>query len=49
MALHTERYRVDHNIVRPHEALSWNRPHDVDLGLAAQGPQLSRARNLPTA
>ena len=45
-ALHAERYRVDYNTVRPHEALSWNRPHDVHVGLAdPAGAQLSRARN----
>ena len=31
--MHAERYRVDYNTVRPHEALSWNRPHDVHVGL----------------
>ena len=34
LAEHAERYRVDYNTVRPHEALSWNRPHDVHVGLA---------------
>lgn len=26
---HAEDYRHDYNTVRPHEALAWNRPHDV--------------------
>jgi putative transposase len=48
--VHAERYRVEYNTVRPHEALSWNRPHDVHVGLAdPRVPQLSRARVLPTA
>jgi putative transposase len=31
---HAERYRVDYNTVRPHGALSRNRPCDVHVGLA---------------
>jgi len=34
LTVHAERYWVDYNTVRPHEALSWNRPHDVHVGLA---------------
>jgi putative transposase len=34
LVTHAERYRVDYNTVRPHEALFWNRPHDVHIGLA---------------
>ena len=34
LTVHAEQYRVDYNTVRPHEALSWNRPHDVHVGLA---------------
>ncbi len=30
-----EEHRVEFNTVRPHEALSWNRPRDAYLGLAA--------------
>jgi transposase InsO family protein len=29
-----ERFRVEFNTIRPHEALAWNRPHEVQLGLA---------------
>jgi putative transposase len=31
---HAERYRLEYNTVRPHEALSWNRPIEVHSGLA---------------
>ena len=31
---HINAYRNDYNYVRPHEAISWNRPADVYLGLA---------------
>jgi putative transposase len=34
LTVHAERYRVGYNTVRPHEALSWNRPHDIHDGLA---------------
>ena len=30
----TERYRIDYNTICPHEAIAWNRPHDVHVGLA---------------
>ena len=35
LAKRAEDYRVEYNTIRPHEALSWNRPHDVHLGLAS--------------
>ncbi|WP_370105528.1 integrase core domain-containing protein [Streptacidiphilus sp. BW17] len=31
---HAEDYRSEYNTVRPHEALAWNRPHDVHTGAA---------------
>jgi putative transposase len=31
---HSDAYRVEFNTIRPHEALSWNRPTDVHLGHA---------------
>lgn len=34
LAKHSEDYRIDYNELRPHEALSWNRPLEVHLGLA---------------
>ena len=45
LAAHTENYRVDYNHVRPHQALSWNRPADVHAGLADPQTQLSRTAN----
>jgi hypothetical protein len=42
---HAEDYRTDYNTLRPHEALSWNRPVEVHTGpRRSAGPQLSRAR-----
>ncbi|WP_409485029.1 integrase core domain-containing protein [Arsenicicoccus dermatophilus] len=42
-------YRVQFNTVRPHEALSWNRPADVHRGLAdPTTPTLPDQENLPT-
>jgi Transposase/Integrase core domain len=29
-----EEYRLEYNQVRPHEAIAWNRPKEVHLGLA---------------
>ena len=29
-----EAFRVEFNTIRPHEAIAWNRPHDVHQGLA---------------
>ena len=40
---HAERYRIDYNTIRPHEALSWNRPIEVHLARPTRPP--SRARN----
>ena len=38
-----------YNTIRPHEGLSWNRPHDVHVGLAdPRYTQLSRTQILPT-
>jgi putative transposase len=50
LTVHAERYRVDYNTVRPHEALSLNRPHDVHLGLADRvSPTFPEPQILPTA
>ena len=35
LAKHAENYRIEYNTIRPHEALAWNRPHDVHQGLAS--------------
>jgi putative transposase len=34
LAKHAEEYRIEYNEVRPHEAIAWNRPKQVHLGLA---------------
>ncbi|MFZ2964256.1 MAG: integrase core domain-containing protein [Rhodoglobus sp.] len=42
-------YRHDYNHVRPHEAISWNRPADVHAGLANPTiPNFETAETLPT-
>jgi ribosomal protein L31 len=42
--------RVDYNTIRPHEALAWNRPHDVYIGLAdPRIPNFPEPEILPTA
>lgn len=47
---HAEDYRRDYNTVRPHEALAWNRPHDVHAGAADPlVPNFPEPENLPTA
>jgi transposase InsO family protein len=47
---HAETYRTDYNTIRPHEALAWNRPHDVHLGLADPlVPNFPEPEILPTA
>jgi putative transposase len=37
LAEHAEAYRIEYNTVRPHEALSWNRPLDVHTRCAQPG------------
>jgi putative transposase len=47
---HAEDYRIDYNTVRPHEALAWNRPRDVHLGLADPLiPNFPETEDLPAA
>jgi putative transposase len=49
LADHAEDYRVEFNTVRPHEALSWNRPDDIHRGLADPAiPNFDRPELLPT-
>ena len=44
-----EEYRIEYNEVRPHEAISWNRPMEVHLGQADPNiPNFEREENLPT-
>jgi putative transposase len=50
LVAHAEDYRVEYNTVRPHEALAWNRPRDVHLGLADPLiPNFPETENLPAA
>ncbi|MEV8100583.1 integrase core domain-containing protein [Kitasatospora sp. NPDC085879] len=45
---HAEDYRVEYNTVRPHDALAWNRPHDVHTGAADPlVPNFPEPENLP--
>jgi putative transposase len=47
---HAEDYRTEYNTVRPHEALAWNRPYDVHLGLADPAtPNFPDPETLPSA
>ena len=44
-----EDYRLDYNRIRPHEAIAWNRPIEVHLGLADPTiPNFDREETLPT-
>jgi len=44
-----EDYRIEYNEIRPHEAIAWNRPLDVHLGLADPTiPNFDREEILPT-
>ena len=48
LVAHSEDFRSEFNTIRPHEALSWNRPREVHLGLADPGtPNFPEAENLP--
>jgi putative transposase len=45
---HAEEFRIEFNTIRPHEALSWNRPREVHLGLASPTtPTFERPEILP--
>ena len=45
---HAEEFRIEFNTIRPHEALSWNRPLEVHLGLPSPTiPTFERAEILP--
>jgi len=45
-----ETFRVEFNTIRPHEALSWNRPADVHEGRADPAtPTFPQVENLPTS
>lgn len=50
LARHAEDYRIEYNTVRPHEALAWNCPLDVHLGLVDPStPNFPQAQILPTS
>ncbi|MEI6621180.1 MAG: hypothetical protein WCP28_04665 [Actinomycetes bacterium] len=49
LAEQAEQYRIDYNEVRLHEAIAWNRPTQVHLGLADPTIQtLQQTQSLPT-
>ena len=50
LAKHAEDYRIEYNTIRPHEALAWNRPQEVHLGLAdPTAPTFQTIKSLPTS
>ena len=50
LADHAEAYRIEYNMIRPHEALAWNTPYDVHLGLVDPTiPNFPEAKTLPTS
>ncbi|WP_254052189.1 integrase core domain-containing protein [Aeromicrobium sp. A1-2] len=49
LAKHAEDYRIEYNTIRPHEAIAWNRPQEVHLGLADPTiPTFQTIKTLPT-
>jgi len=49
LAKHAEEYRIEYNQIRPHEAIAWNRPQEVHLGLADPTiPTFQSTEILPT-
>lgn len=49
LAKRAEDYRREYNEIRPHEAISWNRPREVHLGLADPTiPTFQTKETLPT-
>lgn len=50
LAKHAEEYRIEYNQIRPHEAIAWNRPKEVHLGLADPTiPTFQATEILPTS
>ena len=50
LAKRAEDYRNEYNQIRPHEALAWNRPKQVHLGLASPTvPTFQSTETLPTS
>lgn len=49
LVTHAEDYRIEYNLIRPHEALNWNSPYDVHLGLLDPAtPNFPEPEILPT-
>lgn len=49
LAKQAEEYRIEYNQIGPHEALAWNRPKEVHLGLADPTiPTFQTKKILPT-
>ena len=49
LAERAEDYRIEYNQVRPHEAIAWNRPKEVHLGMADPNiPNFQNQEILPT-
>lgn len=49
LAKHAEEYPIEYNQVRPHEAIAWNRPKEVHLGLADPKHRLSDIPGVPSS
>ena len=50
LAKHAEEYRIEYNEIRPHEAIAWNRPKQVHLGMAdPTTPTFQAKEDLPTS
>jgi transposase InsO family protein len=50
LAKRAEDYRIEYNEIRPHEAIAWNRPREVHLGLAdPTTPTFQTTETLPTS
>jgi transposase InsO family protein len=50
LAKHAEEYRIEYNQIRPHEAIAWNRPQQVHLGLSdPTTPTFQTTQILPTS
>jgi hypothetical protein len=49
LAKRAEDYRLEYNQTRPHQAIAWNRPKEVHLGLADPTiPTFQATETLPT-